>query len=39
MGGREPGINITIDIAKKVSELRTLDKTKREVAGRKELDI
>ena len=39
MRGRELGINITINIAKKVSKLRALDKTKWEVVGCKELDI
>ena len=39
MRSREPGVNITIDISKKVSELRAFDKMKWEVAGRKELDV
>jgi hypothetical protein len=39
MSGRKPGINIVVDIVKKVTKLWALYKTKWEVASCKELDI
>jgi hypothetical protein len=39
MRGWKPGINVVVDIVKKVPKLRALDKAKWEVASYKELDI